>query len=1648
MSFTDEKSQIAQDLLHEIPGPKSEPFIQFVTLFLDKFSKDYLVKSNKEELITIIMSVWATLQKKNSTDSLIDIHIEPVQPNQPERLFITVVNSDRPYLVDSLQALLTQWNLKSHLFIHPVFNIQRTYSKTGEPSVRFLEPYTPKKKSSSKNASKESIIFIQLKNTLSPKELEEFHQELFFVLNQLKLFSDDQSLIENDLEKIATHLEKKIDHTKKLDSESFPVCNLQESLDFVHWIKENCFIFFGSRYYSALSGHQNSDFFCIEENAESSKGIYKDPRISEQDAFVPYLGRSSIIPDETRPPKIIPDLIRITKTSFRSTIERSSRMDLIEILDWGEDGQNIQGIYQFVGIFKKELFNLSAFDIPLLRQKAHHVFDTFNFDPAWYDGKSLIAIINSIPRDEMFYMSDKEILNVCSTVLHLQNDTNLSLFIRTDPYGQYITLMTYLSRDRFSQQLKETFGDIIIRELGGTISSSVVQIGDLPFARIIYILHFEPPHSSKPNAEQLEQLFQEASLSCFEQLKRYMDQLPTITEKDHDIINKYRNSFSSAYEDYFTPSEIYDDILQIEKISDENPIECHFYQQPETYSTNNRGLEHLKITLEETQQLLRVKIYFNNKVLLLADLLPILANMGLNVLAETTYTVQRPDREIHIHYFDVSINKNIDWAANAHRFQEGFRLIWNEKYENDRLNQLILTAQLEVRQILILRAYIRYLIQAKTSYSASYIQSAIIQYPSLCRSLVTLFEKRFQVCELKDKPSTETESEETIVNHILEQLNDVISLDHDRMFRRLLNAILSTLRTNYYQSDATNESKNYISFKLDSQKLTDLPAPRPLFEIFVYSSWVEGIHLRGGKVARGGIRWSDRFDDYRTEILGLMKAQTVKNTVIVPLGSKGGFVIKRKPLNTNPTTIQANAIECYKTFLRGMLDLTDNLVEGKIIPPPCVCRYDDDDPYLVVAADKGTATFSDIANDISLEYNFWLADAFASGGSAGYDHKAMGITSRGAWESVKRHFREEGKDCQVEPFTVIGVGDMSGDVFGNGMLRSPMIHLIAAFDHRHIFLDPTPDPNLSFAERTRMFLLPRSSWGDYDRECLSAGGAIYSRSEKKIVLTPEIQLLLQLPEKEHSPDEVIQAIFKTPADLLWFGGIGTFVKATHESNADVGDFVNASVRVNGRAIKAKIITEGANLGITQEGRIEYALMANGRINTDAIDNSAGVDCSDHEVNLKILFSSLTHPVSKEKRNEILKGMTDEVATLVLQNNYEQTLILTVLEAWSKEDLSIFQNLIKILENEVHLNRTLEGLPDDDIFDQRHGKGQGMTRPELATMLAFSKIALYNKILESNIVDQPFYNRFLLNYFPATIREEFKADILNHPLRKEIIATVLTNILINRVGPTFVYEISQVSGCTPAEVVHAFFITVDVLELDQWWAQINKMDSLMISPVQMNSYTQIASVLRICALRLLSTSLPVLKENLHATINELRNDTLLDIIKGTENEYFTKELSLLLQDNTPENIAEDLVLIPYLSSIIDIAILRPGRLQPNEIQPREIAFIYFTIRSHFGFNSLIELALHFETKTDWQRNAQLSLLDDIGQIIMALTHQVIISGYTRDLHTWLAKQAGYFHETQAILAQVKSGTTSDIGKLAFAVRHLQRMPEVKKIIGDV
>lgn len=1626
------KEKISQNLIETLGYEnelQSQTFELFLNSFMDHLPKNYFVTVNKKEFISRLSSLWAQFSGRQIDEFTVDIYENYITDQKTSRLFLTITGPDRPYLVDSIEMLLIKWGLKPEIFIHPVLNVTRSEAGLVE-EIRKGSFNGIENGSKGKIGSQESIIFIQMKSRLLPDEIENLRNHTHRILAQLTCVNNDRSKVLEELLTVATHF-------KFCDRSKWPTEDIQEAQEFLKWIDEKCFVFLGARYFSAQTSVKHENFYCLEEKKASLKGIFRDEMVRDDDDLVPFVSRAKVIPENK---KIISDapfesfpLVRVTKTNQRSNIQRSSRIDSIEILDWGKDGE-IKGIFQYIGIFKKEVFTLSSLDVPLIRQKAQRVFNRFGFEPSWHDGKVLMAILDSIPRDEMFYLPEEELFGICSEVFRLREGGGVSVFLRADPYGRYQTVMVFLSRERFSQQLKDDFGEILSQHLGGSVASEVVQLGDLPFARIIYVIEFETPNLVNVNIEVLEGLLEEASLTWLDRLESYLDK-ETNEADATSVIRKFRKSFPISYQEKFGAEEAYEDIYHVNHLNENQPIGINMYFQRQKESDFSKEANETKLTILPIQGILKIKIYHFEKSLLLSDLLPILSNMGIKVLSETTYNVKISEQNIYIHDFDVSLKPDINWLSNIELFRHAFLEIWSGQMENDGFNQLVLTAGLDSRQVNTIRAYVKYLLQAQLPYSQAYVENALSHYPRLSQYLIEYFESRFHV------DPANLRSEDNILNDITQALNLVSLLDHDKIIRRILNAMQSTLRTNYFQLESSQEGKqrpkSYFSFKFDSQQLDDLPTPRPMFEIFVYSSRVEAIHLRGGKVARGGIRWSDRVEDFRSEVLGLMKAQMVKNSVIIPVGSKGGFIVKRQQQLTDRNEVLAEAIFCYQTFIKGLLDVTDNLVDGQIVPPPQVVQYDNEDPYLVVAADKGTASFSDIANAVSQDYKFWLDDAFASGGSAGYDHKKMAITSRGAWESVKRHFRELGTDIQLEPFTVAGVGDMSGDVFGNGMLRSEKICLVFAFDHRHIFIDPHPNPRHSFLERKRIFELPRSSWADYNRDILSKGGGIYSRADKRIHLSPEALALLNLSNPDNTPDDVVRAILTSQVDLLWFGGIGTFVKGSTESNSDVGDMINAGVRINGKMIRAKVIGEGANLAMTQKARIEFALEG-GRINTDAIDNSAGVDCSDHEVNIKILLSSLKQPLDRSVRNDLLISMTDNVAQLVLQNNYDQTKVLSFMQALGKDNIAIYQDLIKVLETDINLNRALEFLPDEEIYERRKLKGQGMTRPELAVILAYSKMALSDKILSSEIIDNPNNQHFLISYFPDHIQKQYSDDILKHPLHREILATLMANTLINRVGPTFVYELCHVSGCAPAEVVDAFCLVSQLLNLEKIWNEIDSLDSLMVSDIQIRAYIHVAQSIKIAVLRILGASLSMPQSNIVELFTQLT-----ELIEGKDKQSIAREMYTLQERGLSFHIIEKLVILPYLSSVIDLAVVQMG-----DESHLEVARVYFKVRSHFNLDLLQSKAFSLETVDEWQRTAQLGLLDDIGQLTIALTQNVVSAGCVYNLDEWLKSQGNYYKQAQGLLSQLKSVSRPDLGMLTFAVRQLQRMPQVKRFLSSI
>lgn len=1562
---------------------------QFSGLLFDRLPLNLLAKLSSQDLEKVMAMIWENFRKPLLNQPVVSIAQEFVSMHKTPRLFLSLVNVDRPYIIDSLQSFLARWDLKPQILLHPVIGVER--NTQGEPAKIYHDYHEARQHVG--EARFESVIFVMTKYKFSEPELHQFEIELKRMLQQLCWVVDDQLTLQGNLKHIESHLNR-ADVAKWCPDDS------KDTKDFLDWLQSKYFLFLGGRYFNLKASETNKSFFCLEEgDSVQVTGLFRDELIASADDLVPAIGRARVIPDETSSPNVLFPLVSVLKTNHRSPIHRHSRIDSVEVLDWSEEGK-IQGVYQFIGIFKKELFNISAFDIPWLQKKVQTIFSKFKVDPTWYDGKTLISIIDSIPRDEMFYHSQDQITHICHRVLELQEHPGeVAVFTRHDLYGRYLTLMVYLPRERYSFSLKERLGQIVCDHLKGDMASSVAQVGDLPYARIIYVLNFAKPQHVDIDIAQLEATLLEASLSWADRFDRYIDQ-ESIEEIPSQILSFYRRGFPSIYQDNFPVEEAFSDILVLESLTTSQSVDLRIYET-------------------KTQQL-KIKIYHTGDALSLAVLLPVLSNFGIKVLSETTYRIQRMGSVFHMHDFEIQVDPNADWHKNQVFLRLAFRDIWAATTENDGFNQLILKSGLTVRQVTLLRAYSKYLLQVKLPYSQGYIESTLADYPHLSALLVECFEGRFQVNR------ENLRSIESIENEFLTYLQDVTRLDHDKIFRRLLNVIQATVRTNYYQLDANGNPKGYISFKFACRDIEDLPQPRPLYEIYVYSSRMEAIHLRGGKVARGGLRWSDRYEDYRTEVLGLMKAQMVKNSVIVPLGSKGGFIVKRQHEFTSRSDLQQEVIFCYQTMIRGLLDITDNLVNGNMIPPVQVIRYDQDDPYLVVAADKGTATFSDIANAISQEYGFWLDDAFASGGSAGYDHKKMAITSRGAWESVKRHFREMGHDVQSAPFTVIGVGDMSGDVFGNGMLRSPKIRLLAAFDHRHIFIDPNPDEMIAFNERKRLFQLPRSSWADYNRELISQGGGVYARDEKSILLSPEAQAAFGVAQAHYSPDELIKMLLRYKSDLLWFGGIGTFIKASTESNVEVGDLANLNIRVDAKTVGAKVIGEGANLGMTQLARIEYALKG-GRLNTDAIDNSAGVDCSDHEVNIKVLFNALPQKIDRARRDEILREMTDEVAQLVLQDNYRQTLILSILQAVDVVSLGTYQSLMKNLEAEANLDRGIEFLPDDEQIERRRTKNQGFTRPELAILLAYSKIHLYNQLLHSSNLDKEIFKPLLVSYFPAYLQTHFESGILAHPLRKEITATVLANELINRVGPTFTHEICHASGLQVHQVVEAFFTASHLFKLEELWSRIDALDDKMVAGVQIKAYQQIAQVLRIAVLHLLgpgcSTPSPDVVESLMHNLPAFLSAPQVDEMQARVQELEAQGVDMLT--------AQQLAGILFLPSILEIASAVSGK---DDMLPT--AETYFNIKATFGIDVLERMVHQLSIETDWQRSAQLRLLNDLGIAAMSLFKQALIGSKNGDPTSWIDKNQARLAQTQSLMTSVSGGVRPDFGLLSFIIRQLQ------------
>ena len=1398
-----------------------------------------------------------------------------------------------------------------------------------------------------------------------------------------------------------------------------------ETAEFLSWMDQDHFVIAGYREYD-LVNEDGKDLAVPIEG--SGLGILRDGRRQRTAPSTALPARASALARER-------ELLILTKANARSTIHRPIRLDYVGVRRFDAAGR-VVGERRFLGLYTQRAYNSNPWEIPIVRRKVEHVLERSGVRPPLHAGKAVVQILETLPRDELFQASEDELLATTLGILRLEDRQRVRLFLRPDRYHRFFAALVFVPRDRYNTETREKIQRILLEELHGSEIEFSLSLSESILARIYFVVQVGGGLLPRVDAEAIERRIAEAVRDWRDELERALHERFG-EERGSALVQRYAEAFPAGYRDDFDPRGAVSDIERMDALEGPQELALSVYRRP-----------------EEPSSRLRLKL-FRREPIFLSEMLPILENMGLKVIGEHPYAVRRDDGAvIYVHDFNAIHTgpQDLDLASIEPAFRDTLMQVWQGTAENDGFNRLVLGARLAPRQVTVLRAACKYLLQARVAWSQTYMEQTLAASPMIARLLVELFEARFDPA-LEAGPSpvgaggaSRERAVERIGAGIRAALEAVPSLDDDRILRGFLAWIEAALRTNYFQSDADGAPHPYLSIKLEARQLAFLPLPRPRYEIFVYSPRVEGVHLRGGKVARGGIRFSDRREDFRTEILGLMKAQMVKNAVIVPVGAKGGFVAKRLPSGDDRDAWQAEVVESYRTFIRGLLDLTDNIVGSAVVTPPNVVRHDEDDPYLVVAADKGTATFSDLANEISAEYGFWLGDGFASGGSAGYDHKEMGITARGAWESVKRQFHEMGRDVENEDFTVTGIGDMSGDVFGNGLLLSRHMKLLAAFNHRHIFLDPDPDPAKSYEERQRLFKLPRSSWSDYDAKLISEGGGVFTRLAKSIAISPQVRAALGIAEDKLVPTDLINRILKAPVDLLWNGGIGTFVKASTESHEDVDDRANDAVRADGRDLRVKVVAEGGNLGFTQRARVEYA-MAGGRINTDFIDNSAGVDTSDHEVNIKILLNAQVQAgeLTVKHRDRVLEEMTGDVAALVLRHNYQQALAVSVAEDHARESIDAHSRMIRSLEREGRLDRALEALPTDEELIARKAAARGLMRPEIAVLLAYAKIDLKNDLLETDAPDDPYFVVDLESYFPAAVRERFRDATHGHRLRRQIVATSIVNSLVNRTGPSFAYRIQEDTGAPTTDIVRAYLTSREVYRLRAYWQAVEELDGKVPAAVQAGLFYEAEKVLERAArwfIRRPARGARHGGSDRGARARRRAGERAArrvcsrrPIARASKRRQQTLE-----SRGVPAAVAERAARLEYLFPALDMVDVARER----GVEVTRAAGLYLAAGAELGLHWLRGAIAKIPTDVYWHRLAAASAFDEIYRIQRAITASALQGSERADaaetLADWMASRPDAVARLRQIVSELRGAAALDWAMVGVALREARALVE--------
>jgi glutamate dehydrogenase len=1518
---------------------------------------------------------------------------------------IEMVNDDMPFLVDSISLALTQRALTLHFLTHPVFVVTRDGSGNLLSLRERGEASKSKKPPAKEKLRLESFQHIEVDRIVDPAALQSLAAQIERSMRDVRVACADWLKMQNAAHRTAQDLSSL--------SDKFDPGDLSEAIALLTWMENRHFTFLGYREYrlQGRKGHES-----LQPIAASGLGIlrpgHKQPATTNRTL-------SSDIRRQSRSR----DIVLVTKANFESTVHRSGYLDYVGVKTFDAKCRLI-GEKRFLGLWTSAAYSSNPREIPVLRHKVAQVVAHFALAPDSHDGKALQHILESFPRDELFQASVAELNRIVTGIFGLQERPRVRVLLRRDAFRRFYSCLVYVPREKYNTQVRQRIEKVIREAFSAFGMESQVQIAESNLARIHIVARTSPSDETRVDADALERRVAAAVRSWLDGFKAAL-----LARQDEayalQLFEKYAQAFPAAYTEDFQGDAAALDVSFLEA-AEKEPARLHLdIYRPEPRRKDNFFL----------------KIFRGQDAIPISDLLPMLENMGLKVIAERPYQLEFPGgRRAWIQDLELVMQASTvtQFEALEREIKSAFTAVWTGRMDSDSFNQLTLAAGIPWRIVIVMRAYCRYLLQTGLPFSQGYIAQVLVNNAGIARALADLFIARFNP---EPSASARQSALARLDKRIRAALEEVTRSDEDRILRALWSALTATVRTNAYQTGRDGQLKEYLSFKIESQQLRELPLPKPLFEIFVFSPRMEGIHLRMGYVARGGLRWSDRREDFRTEVLGLMKAQQVKNTVIVPVGAKGGFVVKRMPAEREAQ--QAEVIACYQTLIRGLLDITDNIVDDKIAAPAMVVRHDKDDAYLVVAADKGTATFSDIANAISEEYGFWLGDAFASGGSAGYDHKKMAITARGAWECVKRHFREMGIDIQSQNFTVVGIGDMAGDVFGNGMLQSPHIRLIAAFNHLHIFIDPQPDAARSLRERERLFKLPRSSWEDYSREAISKGGGVFSRAAKNLTLSKEAQTLLDLPAQV-TPNDVIKAILKAHVDLFWNGGIGTYVKATFESHSDVGDRSNDAVRIDARELNCKVIGEGGNLGVSQLGRIEFARRG-GRLNTDFIDNSAGVNTSDVEVNLKILLNGAVRAkeITRAGRNRLLAQMTDEVAALVLRNNYLQGQAISTSEFQAKARLSEHAFVIRALERSGDLNRSLEYLPTEEEIAERRKAGEGLTRPELAIALSYGKIWLYRALIHSNVPEDPYLSGELKRYFPAPVQKRFALRVKRHRLRREIIATAITNSLINRMGPVFPVRAQDDTGADPAAIARAYSIAREVFAARYIWTQIEALDNRIPAAVQYTAMSKTTRLLRHMTYWLLENrreDLDIERGVLRyaAKVGELFHE-LSGVLGVTEQARLHVLRTQLIEQHVPEDLAARIASLETLHCALDLVEVAMA----SRLDIAYAAKAYFDLGDRLGLTWIKEQIESLAADGHWQAVARGTLRDNLYQLQRKITGAVLASK-GRDagarVGRWIERHAAPVDALKRVVVDLRTGTPPDFATLSVALQAVRRLAQ--------